>query len=837
MKTKFALALLINVMSFALAHAVVIGSDSAVSIQPLAFLPASDTNNRIAGFGWIKNGFELENSFTSCIFDSVFPVSGSVNLNGGTLVLNQDLIFQNYAALQGLGLIVGNNHSVVFCENINTFPQDTRLFQDVILSLKNDMKVQSSIVFQGSCVMQGDSNNIITFSDGASIIVDSNSQLTITNLILGGLNTPCIILKDDTSSLVLNNCIWIQNGDYHLTHGSIKILNAVDMVGSYTFFYDSSQTSTIMQESEWGLRNGMTLSIGKKDATTNRQPLVFTDATSVLSVESSVFRVTDYGIQLTKGTVAGVRDFQVDVVSSNSQFGLVLGDGTPKGDMLFDLYPGASVRYTGGAVVYNVTNGNGIKSTNKTTQLIRDKDSAFWLMQNLSLDNITLKVHPQSILTIAPDKVLSYADSVISLDQGTFTLNGTRYNPYTSLLAGNQSLYLLQGTLPLYTLVASTGNVIGGNGNVEGSIIFSDAASACTWSVSGMLLSDIILHGGALTLASNMQCGSGVVVQGPGTIYLDRNVFYTGQEKVFYRQPLYWSGNNGVITMDSQIALSNTWTFSGKCLIDGGSKEFALDLGGEIVIAEGSTLTIRNAILKGVRGNNIRCADAAGKLILDNVVWQQESDYVFEQGSLYCVNNVGLKGSNVFRYASSEKAFIQSQSTLVLEGGITIKIDTSNAVDLLKFVDRSSMLILQEGASLYASPQPLGLTKGIVLVQGNATLGSGSLTDIEGGISFGDCVLSQNDCVLNMGGGVTLSINSGALNYKNYDPSSLVIQNNLSAVQVYSQASLNAYNSMNMANAITTLQDGATLGRSLYASFTGSLATLGVVNFVNLDPC
>ena len=51
-----------------------------------------DPDNRLNGFAAFENGFSLENRVTTCTFDALFPVSGTVNINGGNLYLNQDVI-------------------------------------------------------------------------------------------------------------------------------------------------------------------------------------------------------------------------------------------------------------------------------------------------------------------------------------------------------------------------------------------------------------------------------------------------------------------------------------------------------------------------------------------------------------------------------------------------------------------------------------------------------------------------------------------------------------------------------------------------------------------------
>ena len=63
----------------------IVGSSAAVSIEPFTTFPASDLDNAITGFAWMKNGFEFEDSTTTLVCDALNPILGEVRLNGGTL--------------------------------------------------------------------------------------------------------------------------------------------------------------------------------------------------------------------------------------------------------------------------------------------------------------------------------------------------------------------------------------------------------------------------------------------------------------------------------------------------------------------------------------------------------------------------------------------------------------------------------------------------------------------------------------------------------------------------------------------------------------------------------
>jgi len=108
---------------------VVKGSETVVSVEPAYTFLSTNTDNTMLGFGWFKNGFSLEDATTTCTFDSVYPISGNVDLNGGTLRLNQDLVFKNNTTLLGLGTVVGNGYIFDMCSSVSYLPADTQKFE------------------------------------------------------------------------------------------------------------------------------------------------------------------------------------------------------------------------------------------------------------------------------------------------------------------------------------------------------------------------------------------------------------------------------------------------------------------------------------------------------------------------------------------------------------------------------------------------------------------------------------------------------------------------------------------------------------------------------------
>lgn len=124
-------------------YPLVVGSRTAVSIQPQTTFPASDTNNTMLGFAAFNQGFILQDITTTCTYDNYFPIAGDTKLNNGRLYLKQDLTFANTHHFYGGGKVYGKNHSIEFVKHVQDFnlPEGAGFFVGsnlALMGLTND---------------------------------------------------------------------------------------------------------------------------------------------------------------------------------------------------------------------------------------------------------------------------------------------------------------------------------------------------------------------------------------------------------------------------------------------------------------------------------------------------------------------------------------------------------------------------------------------------------------------------------------------------------------------------------------------------------------------------
>ena len=112
--------LFVILLSISGLQAVSVGSKTVVSSQGPTTFPAVDTNNTMLGYAIFENGFTLESNLTTCTYDNFQPVSGAINMNGGSLYLLQDLVFSNTLNFRTAGKFFANNRSIEFSKNISS---------------------------------------------------------------------------------------------------------------------------------------------------------------------------------------------------------------------------------------------------------------------------------------------------------------------------------------------------------------------------------------------------------------------------------------------------------------------------------------------------------------------------------------------------------------------------------------------------------------------------------------------------------------------------------------------------------------------------------------------
>ncbi len=823
--------LILSIFSHTFLSAVVYGSETQVSLVPAVTFPAADNDNAMLCFGGFRNGFTLEDSTTTCAFQSIYPVSGMIALNGGSLSLHEDFIVTNTASITGGGQFIANNHQLQLCASVNSL-NSTYTFHNVLLVLGSDMNTTGQLIFEGDCHVMGVGYRL-TLSNAGSIVVAPGSRLVFDTIDLNDIHGANIACADDSAQIVLHDTQWHQSDDFTFGLGSIEISQVVDIIGPYSFIYDSHCTSTIDEWSRLNITQGMVFEIGRKDG---QEPLHFeSNETSILSFQDSSLLVTNSGMQLVAGQILVDGNVMIDSSSTSTDVGLIFGDGTFAGDISLTLNSGASVQFRSGWLVYNNAAPSTFFATSKSARAIRYASSKTYIKNNWLFPEMTLVVdagQPTTVLEVG--KTMAYDNVHLVFENVEFDFSGNQFGDALFALNGNGLLFLTKGTFQPYLGVSGTGNQLWGTGDIAGPVVFADSSAQLTCNLNGSILYDIALNSGTIILGNDFYLGPQNTVAQMGTVDLGGHRCVLGTEDQVWTSTLVWE--NGSISLNSHVTLLGAWTFQHDCVVYGGGNMLDLDGVGKIVVADGARVTFRDIRIRGISGNQIQCLGDSSTLVLDGVIWEQDGDFTFAQGKIKWSHDVKMKGASTFTYQSGQVSTILMESNLTLDPGFTFKYDPAATAsqDLISFEDSSSTFVLN-GATLQVAAVGMHLTRGVIQVLRDSflliELQGGA--ELDGGLTLGDS-MSSEDVEVYIGAGVVLTLQRGSLNYKNVNPSSLFLSNVSSVLSIQSGAILNLYQSMNVRTGVLTFGNGATLARVAGKQIMGAVQPQGRLLYASL---
>ncbi|MDZ4153200.1 hypothetical protein, partial [Methylicorpusculum sp.] len=318
---------------------------------------------------------------------------------------------------------------------------------------------------------------------------------------------------------------------------------------------------------------------------------------------------------------------------------------------------------------------------------------------------------------------------------------------------------------------------------------------------------------------------------------------WCGESDLSVTTMLYWDSCSGksCIELHRDTALSAMWTFSGVSCLNGNFATIDLARGGAIVVEQGSTFILKNATVKNVSRDNIRCLGDTSRIVFENVTLIQSDDFIFERGAFSVDGRATFGGfGKTFAYRSGMPSFVDNHSQLILDQGLTFSYDPMvPANDLIRFEDDSAELVLK-GATLH-STCTLGwqLTKGYLnIIRDSYFASEVSMQEeesIDAGITLGDGT-AENDMYCELDTGVDLYLLKGSLNYKNVLPGSWYMHDFSSKLHMHAATTLRLYENIHLGTGYISFGDGATLAFVEGKSITGSTGQMGAFYTTIISP-
>ena len=318
-------AVIVSLLAFtAAAHALTIGSNGAVSRQASVVFPTG--SNTILGFTWMTSGFTLTDAATTVSWDAIFPISGDISLNGGTLNLATNIELASDARILGSGTIGLGGKTML---------------------LGGDWSVNGAIAFSGGSGVIDGCGHAVTLSDTGTLTVGPNQSVRLRNMSIRGLAAGRVALADNTCSLILENVELNLDSSYSLTLGTLSTAGSVVIRGAAGAAFNIAG-GTFRIQSHAICRVDLETALSYASTSYNKLQLVFEDATARLVIDGGKLLVIT-NLQLLKGQLVFQKKAAIQISTGQS---LEIGDNVVVSSNL-DLIIAPDAEVTSNGIITN----------------------------------------------------------------------------------------------------------------------------------------------------------------------------------------------------------------------------------------------------------------------------------------------------------------------------------------------------------------------------------------------------------------------------------------------------------------------------------------------------
>jgi hypothetical protein len=417
-----------------------------------------------------------------------------------------------------------------------------------------------------------------------------------------------------------------------------------------------------------------------------------------------------------------------------------------------------------------------------------------------SLDKYLTLVSSGTIKTVSD--LSDVVDATIALQQGLKTNSNTIMSMYSGHL-GSAEIIPLGGALQTSVDVVYNGSSsfvqFSGNPNTV------QVAAGKTMIFEDVILKDFGPQCFVPTAGGSMLFGSGTIIQLSGDM------------------------QNGSRSID----LNYTWTFvgDGNIVIDGGGKVLNFNTANALSIMSSGTVTLENCFIKGLGKVGIypiQCINPHATVAFKNVTLSlyPDSAWSFSSGYLDLLENVEIIGRNsILAYTSPRSLGIGSDSTVLLDSGVTFSYDSAAGPDAMIFTDNSSTLYMK-GSSLYVTNTGLRLTKGSIVID-DATTFVGEVRYVGLDSVISDISVGSNDAAQDANfmimSGASLNVGPSAFIYQNMLPGSWIMNSINSTLRINAGGVLQLDQPMILGDGRLQLSTQSTLRRAVPQNLVGSV--------------
>jgi len=660
-KKSFFFLVMFLVCSFSV-QALVVGSNTVVSREDTPTFPASGTDNTMRGFALFEDGFNLQDNTTTCSFDSVFPISGTANLNGGILYLQKDLVFTNSSLIAG-GWFVGNDYSIELPKSL----------------LTNYIPIASSSSITGVNLVDTENMQDLVYSvdwsyDGSYLAgaSDSSTESELQVFYFDG-NTLTVTAQVEHSTDVF--CVrWHPSQRYLAVakkdSGDIRIYRHNVSNGTFTQT-DSEGLSGTARGLAWH-PTGNYLVYTRKDNNPEIYLYSFNDTNGTLT-------------QIDTEELSSSRQPQLHAVSFSSD-GNYIAIGTEDSSSSHDLF------------VYEFDPGNPSDelSLNASINTGETVESVEWCP--------ALTDHIAVGLIGGSERFRLYQHNA---GGGTLT-------EVTSGRVGE--------SLPVYQIDWSSDGQYLVYGVEQWDVvrfkIYSFDSSAKTFS---LLVDKQITGCDEYKRVYDIRWSPDDDYIALGDTHSLVKVYEILGDENFWSLFL----KNIVIQANSPVEVTKPWKFIGSCTLYGEGHKFSFNSAdGKFVVAPNTHVILEDVVFEDLENGMIECMHDDSSITLRNCILGFATEFTFSKGYLTFDKDVALTGTIKFNYTSATASTISSDATLYIDHGMTFSYDPSNSnKELIVMEDETAALYLN-GSRLHTTHKGFQLSGGKLFFDNKVTLSS-----------------------------------------------------------------------------------------------------------------
>ncbi len=290
----------------------------------------------------------------------------------------------------------------------------------------------------------------------------------------------------------------------------------------------------------------------------------------------------------------------------------------------------------------------------------------------------------------------------------------------------------------------------------------TDASTTCTFSSVFPISGHLSLHGGTLTLTSDLVLQNQTTFASAGYLKGMGHMFSLAESVTTIPASHPVILEDVALYLHHDLKITNTVTIRGACSIYGADNNIILSDGGNIVIDSDASLLLSSVEFHGLKDHNLRCIDNSGQLALDHTRMVQTGNFSFVNGSILFKDNTAFVGPFTFHYESILTSTIDVDSVFHLADLSHFRLGRQNGREPLYFEDQTSMIRI-ENATLNVINDGLTLTRGTFLGSREVVVDIES-TNTANGLSFGNGI-AADDLYLKMLPGSYFKLDSGHLVY------------------------------------------------------------------------